>query len=112
MLLFDMDIVVYSPIWIDYSKQNVQRFNSKFRQKFLTQPPEKSYAWQGYDIVYYFLSGIAMHGKEFISNPSTHNPELLHTEYNFLRSEPGDGFENQKLFIVRYTKDYEVKLIE
>lgn len=110
--LFDMDIMVYSPFWIDYSKENVVRFNLKFRQKFLTQPQEKSYAWQGYDIAYYFLSGIAMHGTDFILNPSIHNPELLHTEYNFLRNEAGDGFENQKLFIVRYTKDYEVKLVE
>jgi LysM repeat protein len=110
--LFDMDIMIYSPFWIDYSKVNVKRFNSQFRQKFLTQPGEKSYAWQGYDIAYYFLSGIAIHGKDFISNPAIHYPELLHTEYNFLRKEAGEGFENQKLFIVRYTKDYEVKLVE
>jgi len=110
--LFDLEIIVYSPYWIDYSKENVIRFNSKFRQKFLTQPQEKSYAWQGYDLAYYFISGIAIHGTNFILNPSMHNPELLHTEYNFLRKEDGDGFENQKLFIVRYTKDYELKLVE
>lgn len=110
--LFDMEILVYSPFWVDYSKENVKRFNSKFREKFLTQPLEKSYAWQGYDIAYFFLSGIAMHGKEFVLNPAIHNPELLHTEYSFLRKERGEGFENQKLFIIRYTKDYEVKLVE
>ena len=26
--LFDMDIMVYSPYWIDYSKKNVKQFNS------------------------------------------------------------------------------------
>jgi len=110
--LFDLDIMLYTPYWIDYSKENVKRFNSNFLQKFMTQPLEKSYAWRGYDIAYFFLSGIAIHGKYFISHPEIHYPDLLHTEYNFLRKEPGEGFENQKLFKIRYTKDYEVKLVE
>ena len=108
--LFDMDIMVYSPYWIDYSKKNVKRFNSNFSQKFHTQPLEKSYAWQGYDIAFYFLSGLAMHGKDFILHPEIHYPELLQSDYDFRRKEPGDGFENQKLFMIRYTKDYEVIL--
>jgi len=58
--LFDMDIMVYYPYWIDYSKEDVKQFNSDFRQKFLTEPLEKSYAWQGYDITYFFLSGMAI----------------------------------------------------
>ena len=110
--LFDLDMMVYSPYWIDYTKDDVKQFNSKFRQKFLTEPLEKSYAWQGYDIAYYFLSGMAMHGKDFIVHPEIHNPELLQTEYDFVRREVRDGFENQKLFMIRYTKDYEVKLVE
>ena len=32
--------------------------------------------------------------------------------FDFVRKEEGAGFENQKLFIIRYTKDYEVKLVE
>jgi LysM repeat protein len=108
--LFDMDILVYSPYWIDYSKMNVKHFNSQFRHKFHTQPLEKSFAWQGFDIAYYFLSGLAMQGKKFIDHPETHFPELLQSEYDFKRKQEGDGFENQKLFLVRYTKDYEVIL--
>jgi LysM repeat protein len=108
--LFDMDIIVYSPYWIDYSKKNVRQFNSNFRQKFHTQPLEKSYAWQGYDITYYFLSGLAMKGKNFIRHPEIHNPDLLQSEFDFKRNAVGNGFENQKLFMVRYTKDYQVIL--
>jgi LysM repeat protein len=108
--LFDMDIMVYSPYWIDYSKQNVKQFNLNFRQKFHTQPLEKSYAWQGFDIAYYFLSGLAMHGKSFLKHPEIHNPDMLQSEYDFRRKTAGDGFENQKLFMVRYTRDYQVIL--
>ncbi|MCE5347801.1 MAG: LysM peptidoglycan-binding domain-containing protein [Bacteroidales bacterium] len=109
---FDLNVMVYSPYWIDYNKENVKRFNSTFRQKFLTEPPEKSYAWQGYDIAYYFVSGIAIHGKNFVEHPEIHYPDLLESQFDFKRKNSGDGFENQKLFLVRYTKDYEIKLIE
>ena len=108
--LFDMDLLVYSPFWIDYSKMNVKQFNLNFMQKFHTQPLESSYAWQGYDIAFYFLSGLAMHGKNFIVHPEIHYPDLLQSDYDFKRNDAGDGFENQKLFMVRYTKNYEVVL--
>ncbi len=49
-----------------------------------------------------------MHGKDFLAHPEIHNPDLLQTEFDFVRSSTDDGFENQKLFLVRYTKDYEV----
>jgi LysM repeat protein len=109
---FDLSIMLYTPYWIDYSKKDVKQFNADFRQKFLTEPDETSYAWQGYDLTYYFLSGIAIHGKDFIAHPEIHNPDLLQTEFDFRRSWPDDGFENQKLFLIHYTKDYDVKLID
>ncbi len=108
--IFDLDIVIYSPYWIDYSRRDVRKFNDDFRQKFLTEPSELSYSWLGYDIAYYFLSGLAIHGKDFISHPEIHNPDLLETEFDFQSKSINDGFENQKLFPIRYTKDYEVKL--
>jgi hypothetical protein len=111
-LFFDLGLMLFSPSNIDYSGNNVAKFNSIFREKFLTEPVEKSYAWQGYDIAYYFISGLAMHGREFINDPSVHNPLLLQTEYNFLRRQAGDGFENQKQYLIRYTKDYQVNIVE
>jgi LysM repeat protein len=108
--LFDMDMMVYAPSWIDYSKMNVKQFNASFRKKFNTEPLEKSYAWLGYDITYYFLSGLAMHGKSFIEHPEIHYPELLENEFDFRRNGGMDGFENQKLYLIHYTKNYDVVL--
>jgi hypothetical protein len=110
-ICFDLGLMIYSPDWIDYSQQDIIQFNSDFRAKFLTEPSEMSYAWQGYDIIYYFISGLAIHGKEFISHPEIHNPDLLHTEYEFRRRTSNDGFENQKLFLVRYSNSYELELV-
>lgn len=111
-LFFDLDLKVFSPYWIDYSRENVKQFNIDYMNKFLTMPLESSYAWTGYDIAYYFISGIAMHGQNFIKHPEIHNPELLQTEFIFERDNADDGFENQILFVIRYTRDYEVKRVE
>jgi len=110
-ICFDLGLMIYSPYWIDYGQKDVMQFNSDFRAKFITEPSEMSYAWQGYDIVYYFLSGLALHGKEFLAHPEIHNPDLLHTEFNFRRRTYNDGFENQKLFLIRYSKNYDLELL-
>ena len=107
---FDLDMLLYSTYWIDYDKPNVRQFNANFRTTFFTQPSEISFAWQGYDIAYYFISGLALYGKDFIRQPSMHRLELLHTDFYFLRKSNQDGFENQKLFPIRYTKNFDVVL--
>ncbi|HKK43636.1 MAG TPA: LysM peptidoglycan-binding domain-containing protein [Bacteroidales bacterium] len=109
--LFELNMLIYSPYWIDYTRRDVIRFNTEYRNKFLTEPTEMSYAWQGYDIAYYFISGLAIYGKDLLIHPEMHNPDLLQTEYDFERKSPDDGFENQKLFPVRYKKDYDIELV-
>jgi LysM repeat protein len=107
---FDLDQLIYTSYWLDYSKENILKFNTAFRQKFLTEPEEKSYAWQGYDIAYFFLSGLALHGKEFVRHPEIHRPQLLATDFDFIRKSENDGFENHHLYLIRYTRDYDVHL--
>lgn len=109
--LFDLDLLVFSPFWIDYAREDVKHFTARYRKVFMTEPSEISYAWTGYDITYYFLSGLALHGKEFIAHPEIHNPDLIQTEFDFRRTDVKNGFENCKLFPVRYTKEYDIRLI-
>jgi len=111
-LFFDLDLKILTPYWIDYSNKNVMQFNSDFRRKFLTEPLDKSFAWPGFDIAYYFISGLALGGKDFISYPGSHYPELLQTRFDFVRKEENAGFENQSLFMIRYSKDYQIGLVE
>ncbi len=108
---FDLGLMLYSPYWIDYTKNDVKAFNSDFRKKFLTEPSELSYSWQGYDIAFYFITGLSIFGRDFISHPEIHYPDLLQTEYEFRRKEMTDGFENQKLYLIKYRKDYEIELV-
>lgn len=107
---FDLNALLCYPLWIDYRKDNVKRFLADYRKKFLTEPLETSYAWHGYDLAYYFISGISMHGKEFIDNPFVHNPDLLANRFWFVRNGEGNGLNNENLFLIRYSKDYEISL--
>ena len=109
---FDLGLELYTPFWIDYNMQDVKNFNASFRQKFMIEPSESSYAWEGYDLTYYFLSGLALHGKSFISNPDIHNPDLLQTSFWFRRKAEGSGFENQKLYLIKFANDMELKLLD
>lgn len=111
-ICFDLGLMIYSPYWINYRQKDIIEFNNDYRAKLLTEPSEMSYAWQGYDILYYFLSGLAIHGKEFLTHPEIHKPDLLHTEFDFRRSSGNDGFENQNLFLIRYSNNYELELLD
>jgi hypothetical protein len=107
-IFYELNQLIYSPYRIDYSKNNVRQFNLDYRKKFLTMPLEISFAWIGYDIAYFFMSGLGMLGDEFIAHPELHNPELLQNEFDFERKTIVDGYENQKLFKIIYTRNYEI----
>jgi len=109
---FDLDLCVFSPFWIDYSQTDVRKFVESFYDRFLLEPEEMSYAWSGYDIAYYFISGIAKHGNEFVRKPWIHNPDLIQSKFDFRRETNNNGFENYYLFPIRYTRSYEVRLDE
>jgi LysM repeat protein/ABC-type branched-subunit amino acid transport system substrate-binding protein len=109
---FDLGIEIFTPYWIDYKSQGIKNFNSSYRKYFYTEPSESSFAWEGYDLMYYFLSGLAIHGKKFISDPDMHNPQLLITSFRFKRKDQGSGFENQKLYLIKYTNEMDIKLLD
>jgi LysM repeat protein len=109
---FELGLELYTPYWIDYKENDIMAFNRTYRKKFLTEPAEESFAWEGYDITYYFISGLALHGKRFLKRPEIHNPDLLETEFEFVRLGKDNGFENHKLYHIRYTPDMEIKVID
>jgi LysM repeat protein len=108
---YDNEIMLYTPFWINFQKTAIKQFIKDFYIKYHTEPVETSFAWQGYDLAYYFMSGIAIHGKDFQNKVSSHYPELLETGYDFKRKNPGDGFENRNLFLIKYTKEMDIDVI-
>jgi hypothetical protein len=108
---FELGAEVFTPSWVDYSSNDVKNFLSDYRSKFLTEPAIMSFSWLGYDITYYFVSGVSIHGKRFLSRPWIHNPDLLQMEFDFRQTGEGNGFENRMLYLIRYSRNMEVELI-
>ncbi|MFO7575316.1 MAG: LysM peptidoglycan-binding domain-containing protein [Bacteroidales bacterium] len=110
--LFDSGINFYTPFNVDYGNTEVLRFLKQFRETFGAEPAETSFAWLGYDITAYFVSGFALHGRRFMNNPGIHNPRLLHARFDFRRDRSNDGFENWGLYHMKYTGNMDLVVVE
>lgn len=111
LYFYDLAITHYSPGWVDYNRERVKDFILKYRELFKTEPHLMSSAWQGYDITFYFVSGVAINGSDFKYRPSMHHPELLQVDYDFRRSGLFNGYENNSLYRIRYNPDLTVRVV-
>lgn len=79
-----MDIKTHyiSQYYVDYSKPEVINFLDRFREKYAIEPTLNHFAFQGYDITYYFLCSLCENGTAF-SNCEIANKNLLSTQFHF-----------------------------
>jgi LysM repeat protein/ABC-type branched-subunit amino acid transport system substrate-binding protein len=104
---YQLQIRLFTPFFVDYSNPMVNSFIAKYRDSFRAEPTQ--YAFQGFDVVYYFLSAMKQYGVDFQFCLPNHNVELLQSNYHFERLNSTSGFENQSVYIIQYTKDYDIR---
>ena len=104
----DIGIYICSSYYLNYENKNIKKFLLSYRKKFRTEPVPFSFAWNGYDITYYFLSGIATYEDKFMNCFQYHNPEMLVSDFKFKRLIPGWGISNMNLYLLKYTRDYKL----
>lgn len=104
----DIGIYICSSYYLNYENKDVKEFLKKYRKKFRTEPVPFSFAWNGYDIAYYFLSGLATYEDRFMSCFQDHHPDMLVSDFKFKRLIPGWGISNTNLYLLKYTKDYQL----
>jgi len=107
---YDLELIIPSESFIDFSKPASQAFSSAFLKRFRTEPMAESFAWRGFDIAWYFIGGIASYGRDFLMDPGLFNPELLCLEPDFRRDNRNDGYENRGMFILHYRKDMTIEV--
>ena len=92
-----------SPYFVDYSRENVISFLQRFREKYQIEPTLKNFAFQGYDITYYFLSSLCEKGTAFAACEIPNNA-LLSTKYEFA---PHNVYTLENTFVnIFKIKDY------
>jgi LysM repeat protein len=107
---YDLELFIPTESYIDFNSPAASSFTAVFRNKFKTEPMAGSFAWRGFDIAYYFIGGIASHGRDFLKDPGIFNPALLCLDPDFRRERPSDGYENRGMFVLHYKKDMTIEV--
>ena len=90
--LMKMHAIYFDDDYIDYQSIRVESFICKFRNRYETEPSE--YAYQGFDIGWYFLNALRIYGGEMLNNLQDYDIPLLETHFNFVKNDEESGYEN------------------
>lgn len=80
------------PGFINYNDPSTQLFVRQYRSKYISDP--EVYAFEGFDLGWYFLSSLLRYGKNEPACLTQHIETLLHTTYSFNRLSENGGVEN------------------
>ncbi|MDR3188683.1 MAG: LysM peptidoglycan-binding domain-containing protein [Prevotellaceae bacterium] len=105
-LFYELKLHVAVPYFIDYRSEAVKSFVESYRYAYKTEPSQ--FAFQGYDVMLYFVSAIHRYGKNFEGCLPFHREELLQSTYNFVPTTTGGAYENKGVFLLRYTPWLEI----
>ncbi len=96
----ELTIHVPSDNFIDYEKSAAKNFIYKYRERYKTEPD--MYSFQGYDVLFYFLSALQKYGSGFMNNLSANPYNGIETNFMFSQFPPDSGFENKSVLILKY----------
>jgi LysM repeat protein len=105
-LFYDLKLHLTAPYFIDYQSEAVKNFVQSYRYRYKTEPSQ--FAFQGYDVMLYFTSAIYRYGKDFENCLPFHREDLLQSTYSFVPIAPNGAYENQGVFLLRYTPWMEI----
>lgn len=103
----------FTPFTTDYDSPEVVKFIAKYRDMFKSEPAIFNfchYSLYGYDIGMYFIQSLASGGKNF--GNCLENKVMLQSGFDFHKGKNFDGYENNRTFVLRYDKDFTIKVID
>ncbi|MFM2195276.1 MAG: hypothetical protein RL092_876 [Bacteroidota bacterium] len=91
----------------NYSSDVARLFQGRFKDEFKAEPT--FYAYQGFDVTYYFCLQMAKYGKSLLKCLPEVPPSCgLNSCYRFTKIGEGDGFENQFIYLLEMN-NFEMK---
>ena len=91
--------------FVDYENAVAKQFIKTYRDRYRAEP--ENYAYQGFDVTYYFLSALQKEGKAFLNTLPANRQNGIETNFNFAQFPSDSGFENRYVYILKY-KDYKL----
>ncbi len=114
--LYNVGCELYSPFYADLfsEEERMTNFRTKYNDYIYTLPSEKYpyYGMLGYDVVCFFINGLAEYGNQFENHLNEIQNNGLCVDFSFERINNWGGFVNKTLYPIEYTQDFELKLIE
>jgi hypothetical protein len=112
-----LNLVFYNPFWVDYHDPGVERFMTKFRKHYYSEPiittrKGINYGILGHDMTLYFLNALRIYGRRFILELDDYQPELVQGSYAFRRISGGGGYTNSQNNFYRFIPDMSIQEFE
>ncbi len=102
--MLNLDFHSFSSSIIDYQDERVISWIMRFREKYKTEPTVAKYAYDGFDIGWYFLNALFLHGKDFEQCIHDFHIQLIQTKFDFEQNND-NGFQNSYWNLGEY-RDY------
>ena len=102
------ELHISSPYFADYDAEKVRNFVRAYRALYRTEPTQ--FAFQGYDLAYFFAGLCAKYGNRWTRALDRVTGSGLHTDFRFQKT--GDGsFRNTGIRRIIYNTDYSTELV-
>lgn len=101
--LFNIKTHVPAPYFVDYTDPKDQQFVLQYRALFSTEPDD--FAFQGYDVLSYFIAAMTRMGTGFVDNADAVPMQLLHCNFDFQRDHEKSGWRNRATRNLLYERE-------
>ena len=101
--LFNLGVRTSVPYFIDYSNPDDQDFVRKYRALYYAEPDD--FAFQGHDVLSYFIVSLMQQGSAFIDHADLHPRQFLHCNFHFVREDEKSGWRNHATRNLLYDKE-------
>ena len=106
--LHNLNLHVCTSYYVDYDSEPVKAFLPAYRALFRCEP--SPFAYQGYDILTYFVNLISRQGDDWPSALGKRREAGLQADFLFSQVEQG-GFANEAVRRIIYEPDFTIRLV-
>ena len=108
--LLNLNFHLFTSSLVDFNNERIRQWVISYRNRYKTEPAINKFAFDGFDVGWYFLNSLFLYGKDFERCINNYDIPLIQTKYKFEQSE-GSGFENTYWNLGKY-QDFEFIKIE
>lgn len=96
----NLGVMVPADGFIDYEKPEVKRFINSYHDRFNLFP--EKYAFQGFDITYYYLSLLHKEEGNIEDALTKSNERMLYFKFHYFKTGVESGYENSSTVLLEY----------